>query len=258
MADSTIKTARRVFEILDFFDEHRRPLSLKELVDGLDYPLSSASALLKSMVALGYLDYDRYSRTYMPTMRMAALGSWVHGALFGDGEVLELVRHMSEVTSETITLGTQSDLFAQYIHVIPSQLPIQLVIKPGDVRSVVGSGLGWLLLSARSDEEIDLLVRRINLSERNMGKRVALPELMQKISEIRRNGYVVSRHTVVPGGGIIAMLLPARRHNRVLAIGINGLVERLDPRQDFIIRELRSAVRQYLGDGGKDEDAAVR
>ncbi len=30
------------------------------------------------MVVLGYLDYDRFSRTYLPTMRIASLGSWVH------------------------------------------------------------------------------------------------------------------------------------------------------------------------------------
>lgn len=251
MSDATIKTARRVFEILDFFDEVRRPVGLKELVERLDYPLSSASALLKSMVALGYLDYDRYSRTYMPTMRMAALGSWVQGALFGEGEVHELMRHMSEVTSETITLGTQSDLFAQYIHVVPSPLPIQFVLKPGDVRSVAASGLGWLLLSARSDDEIDQLLRRINLAEKNPARRISLPDLMEKIRAVRRDGYVVSRHTVVSGGGIIAMLLPARRHGRVLAIGVNGPVERLDARQDFIVGELRKAIDHYLGSGRK-------
>src|SRR5690606_21659527 len=156
--------------------------------------------------------------------------SWVQGALFGEGAVLDLMRHMSEVTSETITLGTQSDLFAQYIHVVPSPLPIQFVLKPGDVRSLAASGLGWLLLSARSDDEIDLLLRRIRLAERDRARRIALRDMMARMAAVRRDGYVVSRHTGVSGGGIIAMLLPSRRHGRVLAIGVNGPVDRLDER----------------------------
>jgi IclR family KDG regulon transcriptional repressor len=247
VADAAIKTARRVLEILDHFDEARRPLGLKELVGRLGYPVSSASALLKSMVVLGYLDYDRYSRTYMPTMRMASVGAWVHKALFGEGEVLELMRHMNRITSETITLGTQSDLFAQYIHAIPSTLPIQFVVKTGDVRSLTHSGLGWLLLSARSDEEIAALLRRTNAEEKDRTRRLALPDLMARISEIRGKGYVFSRHTVVPGGGIIAMLLPARPHGRILALGVNAPVDRLDARHDFIVNELRSAIHRHIG-----------
>lgn len=116
---------------------------------------------------------------------------------------------------------------------------------------MAASGLGWLLLSARSDDEIDLLLRRINLAEKKPARRIALPDLMEKIRAVRRDGYVVSRHTVVSGGGIIAMLLPARRHGRVLAIGVNGPVERLDARQDFIVSELRKAIDHYLGSGKK-------
>lgn len=79
--NSVIKTARRIFEVLEYFDEVQQPASLKDMSIHFGYPVSSASALLKSMVVMGYLDYDAYSRTYMPTMRIATLGNWVQGAL---------------------------------------------------------------------------------------------------------------------------------------------------------------------------------
>jgi IclR family transcriptional regulator, KDG regulon repressor len=242
MSSTVIKTARRIFEVLEHFDEVQRPVSLKEIVAELDYPVSSASALLKSMVTMGYLDYDGYSRTYMPTMRLSSLSEWIQGALFGEGRILALARHLSREIEETISIGTQSDLYAQYIHIIPSTHPIRYHLKAGTVRPLARSGLGWLLLSARSDETIEKLVRRINAEEKNRKLRVALPELMTRIREIRRQGYVFSRHTVVAGGGIIAMLLPGMRYGRILAIGVNSTVERLETNKKRILTELRAGI----------------
>jgi IclR family KDG regulon transcriptional repressor len=243
--DSVIKTARRIFEVLEYFDEVQQPISLKDLSLHLSYPVSSASALLKSMVVMGYLDYDSYSRTYMPTMRIATLGNWVQGALFGEGNILALVKHMSEVTRETISIGTQSDLFAQYIHVVPSQYAIRYHLKPGTVRPLARSGLGWLLLSARSEETIDRLVRRVNIEEHNE-PRVVFSELMEQIRQIRSDGYVFSKHTVTVGAGVIAMLLPIRRHGRILAIGVGGPVDRLEEKRETILQEMRDGIARFV------------
>jgi DNA-binding IclR family transcriptional regulator len=242
---SVIKTARRIFEVLEYFDEVQQPVSLKDMSIHFGYPVSSASALLKSMVVMGYLDYDSYSRTYMPTMRIATLGNWVQGALFGEGRILALMKHMSEITKETISIGTQSDLFAQYIHIVPSQYAIRYHLKPGTVRPLARSGLGWLLLSARTDETIDRLLRRINIEE-TPESRIALPDLMARVREVRKQGYVFSRHTVTAGAGVIGMLLPIRRHGRILAIGVGGPVDRLEEKKDQILSELRAGIAQFV------------
>ncbi len=243
--NSVIKTARRIFEVLEYFDEVQQPASLKDMSIHFGYPVSSASALLKSMVVMGYLDYDAYSRTYMPTMRIATLGNWVQGALFGEGRILALMKHMSEITKETISIGTQSDLFAQYIHIVPSQYAIRYHLKPGTVRPLARSGLGWLLLSARTDETIDRLLRRINIEE-EPANRIALPDLMARVREVREQGYVFSRHTVTAGAGVIGMLLPIRRHGRILAIGVGGPVDRLEEKKDQILAELREGIAQFV------------
>ncbi|OKO75504.1 transcriptional regulator [Bradyrhizobium sp. NAS80.1] len=246
MSEAVIKTARRIFEVLEHFEGIQRPASLKDITAHLEYPVSSASVLLKSMVVMGYLDYDSYSRTYMPTMRIAMLGNWVQGALFGEGRILALMKHMSDVTQELISIGTQSDLFTQYIHIIPSTHAIRYHVKPGTVRPLARSGVGWLLLSARSDEMIEKLLRRINVEEEDRKLRIALPDLMVRIKEIRKQGYVFSRHTVTVGAGVIAMLLPIRRYGRILAIGVAGPVERLEQNKKKILSDLRAGIARFM------------
>lgn len=246
MSGEVIKTAKRLFEILEYFDEVQRPLSLKEVALRFGYPVSSASAVLKSMLVLGYVDFDRDSRTYMPTMRIVQLGSWVQGSLFGERGILALVNHLSLVTEETVSIATQSDLYMQYIHVQPSPHTIQMSLRPGTIRPLARSGLGWMLLSARPDETIEKLVRRINFEEADRKRKVDLKELMQKIRKIRKDGYVISLHTVVAGGGVIGMLLPQRRHGRTLAIGVGGPVERLVSRRPQIVKALREGIERFV------------
>lgn len=249
MSDNVVKTARRIFEILEYFDEVQRPVTLKDVTRKWGYPPSSASAVLKSMMMLGYLDYDRDSRTYMPTMRIVELGSWVQSALFGEGSIVSLMNFLTRETQETIMVATQSDLYMQYIHVVPSPQPIQFTIAPGVIRPIARSGLGWLLLSARPDDMIETLVRRINAEATEPEAKVDLAELMTRIREVREKGYSVSLNTVTPGAGVIGMLLPERRNGRTLAVGVGGPVERLVENEDRIVDALRVGFARFLPPG---------
>lgn len=238
MTDSAVKSAKRAFEILEAFSRHRRPLALKELLDELDYPASSGSALMKSLVALGYLDYDGERRTYFPTMRIAALGNWVPGVLFGDGQLLGALEDLHRETGETVILAVQSDLHAQYVHVIPSPEPLQLRVPPGTRRPLAQSGLGLVLLSAKRDPEIERLRRRINAS--GEGAALTRDEMMARVNAVRARGYAFSRNAISQGVGIIGAALPNGPFGRVFAVGAAGQVERLERKEEEIVAALKT------------------
>ena len=72
-----VKSAGRVFAVLEYFAEIARPASAVEICTRLDLPASSTSALLGSLVDLGYLHYDPRRRVYHPTIRVGFLGDWI-------------------------------------------------------------------------------------------------------------------------------------------------------------------------------------
>lgn len=240
MAEDAVKSAKRALEILELFSRHRRPLALKEILEELGYPTSSGSALMKSLVALGYLDYDRERRTYFPTMRIAALGSWVPGALFGDGPLLPALETLHQRIGETVVLAVQSDLHAQYIHLIHSAEPLQFRAPPGTRRPLARSGLGLVLLSGKTDAEIERLRRRINAS--GEGASQSREDLMARVNEVRARGYAFSRNSISPGLGIIGAALPKGPFGRVFAVGVAGRVERLEDKRDIIVEELQGMI----------------
>lgn len=241
MAESAVKSAKRAFEILEAFNRRRRPLALKELLEELGYPASSGSALMKSLVALGYLDYDGDRRTYFPTMRIAALGSWVPGVLFGDGRLLPELEELHRETGETVILAVQSDLHAQYIHVLPAPEPLLLRVPPGTRRPLAQSGLGLVLLSAKRDPEIERLRRRINAAA-GAEADLTREDLMARVNEVRSRGYAFSRHAISPGVGIIGAALPNGPFGRVFAVGVAGQVPRLERKEEEIVAALNAMV----------------
>ena len=245
MADAAVKSAKRALEILEVFNRHRRPLALKEVLDETGYPTSSGSALMKSLVALGYLDYDRERRTYFPTMRIAVLGAWVPGALFGEGPLLAALEDLHGKTGETVILAVQSDLHAQYVHLVHSEEPLQFRVPPGARRPLARSGLGLVLLSAKPDAEIERLRRRINAS--GDGGQQSRDELMARVNEVRARGYAFSKNAISQGVGIIGAALPKGPFGRVFAVGVAGYVPRLEDKEDQIVSELRTMIR-WLAD----------
>jgi hypothetical protein len=71
-----VKSAARVFELLELFDAERRPLRVTEIVQRLDMPQSSVSMLLKTMVARGYMEFDAADCSYCPSVRISFLNEW--------------------------------------------------------------------------------------------------------------------------------------------------------------------------------------
>ena len=239
MTRAAVKSVRRAFDVLELFGRERRPLSLKEVCRAFGYAPSSGAALMKSLVAVGYLDYDRRTRSYFPTMRLAVLGQWIEGALFGGGAILKLMKQLHRATGETVMLATQSDLSAQYVHSVGGAEPLLAAVPVGTLRPLANSGMGWLLLSRHTEADIEKLCRRIDIET---GKRVDRAALRRNIAAVRQGGYVFSRHTVRRGTGIIAMLLPETIQGRTVAVGVAGAVAQLERKQAAILASLRRGI----------------
>ncbi len=242
--NSVVKSVGRVFEVLEAFNEIRKPMLAIEIAKRLSYPASSTAALLKSMVKLGYLSFDRRDRRYFPTIRIAIVSEYLHGALFGQGNLMALMGDLHSLIGETIILGVRKDIEAQYVHIIPGIYPIMLNVPPGTVRPLHRSGMGWALLSQSDDAEIRALVDRVNAAGREAP--VEYKKLMAILKEVRTLGYARSYGTYVTGSGIIAMNLPGTAPDRLVAIGAGGPVDRLKAREREIVRLMRRGIDRHF------------
>src|SRR4029079_14268169 len=125
MSDGLIKSARRVFDILELFRERQCPLRLKDVVDALDMPTSSAAALLKTMAQMNYLSFESTSRSYLPTPKLSELGGWVNSASYEGGPIQDAVRRIGRKLGETILLGTATDIYVEIVDILRAREPLQ-------------------------------------------------------------------------------------------------------------------------------------
>jgi DNA-binding IclR family transcriptional regulator len=242
-----VKSASRTLQLLELFDEVQRPLNIAAVSDALGYPQSSASALLRSLAALGYLEYHIRSRTYMPTERVPLLGLWVGPALFGQGPLLRLVNRLAQQTNHCVLLAARNGDHVQYIHVLNPQLASDYRIQAGDMRPLARTATGHCLLSTMNDKQIGGLFHRLNSYVQDRGERVRLVSLAEEIEKVRTNGFAVSLGCYRPEIGMVAALLPERCTNRALALGIGGGIEVISERATELASLIRSEVESEFG-----------
>lgn len=240
MSNDLTKSARRVFEILELFRERQCPLRLKDVVDALAMPTSSAAALLKTMAQMNYLSFESASRAYLPTLRISQLGSWVTSDNYESGPIQEAVRRIGRKVGETILLGTVTDIYVEIVEILRARQPLQYYTMVGSKVLLVHSGVGWPLLSGLPDKEIERIYRRTVRLKKIEGQVSSMNRLKTGIRQVRRDGYCLSRGMVTRGVGVVGMMVPTPPGHRRLAIGVAGPQERIEKNKLKILAAIRA------------------
>lgn len=218
-----VKSATRVLELLEFFAEHRTPMSTSDVVLALGYPQSSVTMLLQTLTQLRYLEYDREQRRYFPTVRVSLLGSWITEHVYSELSLSKLVNELHNQTEATAILGLQNDLYAQYIQVKQTKerrAELRWYLKPGSLRPLARTAIGRVLLAAKPDSEVIYLVRRINALEMKPEHRISEGDMLAEVEQIREQGYAFTMGTLNPQAGVVACLLPAHPQQPRMAVGV--------------------------------------
>jgi DNA-binding IclR family transcriptional regulator len=242
-----VKSAGRVLQILEYFDEAQRPVNVVEIAEMLKLPQSSTSALLRSLVAMGYLYFDRMARTYMPSCRVALLGNWVNHPMFMGGVALQCMEDLQRKTGDAVVLALRNGIWAQYIHVMQATSMARLQVTRGALRPLAASGTGYALLATLPDTEVKKIAHRINAEARSSAvARVDTEQLLQAIAEVRRLGFAFTTDMVTPGGAVLAMALPVTDGGQALVVGLGGISEVLKKRRPELVATMRETIAAHF------------
>lgn len=249
---SQVKSASRAIEILELFKTVRQPRGMTEISQALGYPPSSTTVLLKTLMSLGYLTFDRRERLYFPTPKVTALGDWVPQALFGSGRALEAMRDVHAATGETVSLCTMNDVYVQYIQIIASTHALRFHVDEGTLRPLTQSATGWLLMSTMPEAQLETVVRRANIATEKASERVKVADALDRVRRIRLDGYAAAEGVPFPGGATLCVLLPATLRGKPVVLGLGGALERVRSNRGRYLGALRRAAKA-MGEGGAPE-----
>jgi DNA-binding IclR family transcriptional regulator len=256
--DNAVKSAARVLQILELFDVLRREALVSEVTELLDFPQSSTSVLLRSMVTMGYMHYNRETRAYSPTTKVALLGNWVNSPLVGNGVLVQLMYRLNQRTGQAIILAARNQTVAEYIHVVQATSAARLFVVKGARRSLIASSAGLAFISSLSDPDIKRIAVRINAEAKSPEEIVSLQWLMGRVQEVRRDGYCMTNSLVTPGGGMLSMKLPKTDGGEAFVIGIGAVNEVLLARKEEFVDIMREEIAAYSAGNVEAKDTASK
>lgn len=216
------KIAKRVVEVLEFFDDDHPRATVMDIVRRFNRPQSSTSELLSSLVELGLLYKDPYSRSYGPTPRAALLTCSVQNGIVRDGRLGTLIDRLSAQTGLAVAVFGMVGLTVQIFswrngnHGLCSSRPKGLF--GGSQEQLSQSAAGWLLLSTVPQPRREGLIRRLN-AESSDERKFSQAAMMACIQEIRDRGHVNGAAGFGSKYDVTATLLPGQPDGEPLAIG---------------------------------------
>lgn len=242
------KIAKRVIEVLEYFDDDRREATVMDIVRCYDRPQSSTSELLSSLVDLGLLRKDPYSRSYSLTARAGLLGSTGQSGIVRDGRLVRLIDRMVAQTGLSVALFGMVGLNAQIVtwrsgtRCSPSATR---GMRGGMQEALSDSTAGCLLLSTVAQPRCDGMIRRLN-AEAPEDRKFSCAEMAARLQQYRDCNHACGPAGFGSSAKVLAALLPGEATEQPLAVGfVYGAEDQVNP--ESLLTCLNEAIRQTLG-----------
>ncbi|MGR3323086.1 MAG: IclR family transcriptional regulator [Pseudooceanicola sp.] len=234
-----VKSAARTIQILEFFDHVRRDVSITEIAHALNYPQSSTSALLRSMVAMGYLQHNRAARTYRLTRRTGLLGAWVDPSLVRQGSIVSFAHGIARHTDETVVLARMNEMRVQVIYV--AEGAEQADISVGCHYDMAHSAAGAALLSMLDEKQARRVIVRLNAEMQDGARRIDTAAKLAEIAHGRREAAFTGEG-FTPGHAAVAAQVRHESAGDMLVLAVEGARDRITPRIPAISGLIRAGL----------------
>lgn len=241
--EDVVKSVARVFQILEFFDGKRRPLTATEIGKGLRYPASSTIGLLKSMTTLGYLSFNCIDFTYSPTMRLPMVGQWIKDTNIA-GDLAAVMLQIHRATGESVSVCSESDGHMQVLAIAATAdiATFSQVSAVGDRTPLFRSVVGLTALSTRSDTDVMHVANQLLRRPRYLRPDIDINSSMTTIRRFRATGFGVAYGLSLPHVGAIAWAVTTRNGTPPLVLGLWGPTLRIKENESILITKIKNAL----------------
>lgn len=242
--NSEVKSATRVLEMLELLARSIRPLTLKDVVNELGYPKSSAHGLLKTLVSRGYVSQET-GEGYVLNNAYRNGPGWLNGPDSALIDVAEpVMRDLRDRCRETIMFGVLN--WEQRLKVIAKCVANRELRYESPFSGGLPSfctAMGRIQLAALEPAQLNRYLARERLlkyTEHTIVDKVALRRIIQ---QARRLGYAISSEELDLGTTGVAA--PVRKSNGevIAAIDIAAVANRFEANKETFIAEVTSSAR---------------
>ena len=193
----------RVLAILGAFDERHPRLTLTELAQAAELPVSTAHRLLAELQAWDAVERDGDGR-YVVGRRLWKVGTLAPVARQLREASLPAMQDLYEATHENVQIAVREATNALYVDRIHGKSSVPVLSRPGMPLPLHATGVGKVLLAWAPAEIIDACLQdlqpitRYTITERG--------RMLRELAMVRRHGY--ARTVEEMGYGTCSLAVP--------------------------------------------------
>ena len=237
------KIVDRTLDFIELFAKERRPLSLSEIANLLDIPISSSYDVVQALQSRGYL-YEIAPRAgYYPTLRLFALGKEI-----GDNDPVLmrceiLLRSLRDALDESVLLSKVSGLNATYLQVFDPTHPLRIQVRVGDnIRSIHGTSTGKALLGSLDDRALTTFLKSAKLTPLTKRTIKSATALRKDIELGRKRGWYPNREESLNGVTTVSVMFSCNAS--IYIVTVAGPSSRLEQKLDTAATLLTEVCRR--------------
>lgn len=245
---ATVAAVKKAVEVLLAVSEGPEPVSLSEVSLRTGVPIATARRLLLTLVETSLI--RREGKGYSLGVRAFEIGKRAEERI----DLIEVakphLRRLSDETGENANLAVLDGTDVVYLTCEECSKMVRAFTVSGARVPAHATGVGKVLLSGLSDDEIQELYKDVPFV-RFTGRTVsALPDLLEEVREARERGYALDEGE--REDGVLCVAAPVREYGgrMVAAVSVSGPSARLQrqrtPAQKKTL-ECASAISRSLG-----------
>lgn len=236
--ESLHNPTKRVIDIIKLIGNEKN-LTLTDIALQLDYSKSTIQPILKTLVSMGILNQNTYSKTYDIGIELFKLGQ---NFLHGNNSFDIIKKSMKEIVSECneiCQMGISDGRNSKYVFYIAKEEPtqsVQLISNIGVSLPAHATALGKCLLSSLTDEQIRELFSS-GMEELTKNTITNVDTLILQLNEVRKNKFSIEIEEATEGIECIAV--PLIQDNKVIAsLSVSAPIFRMNTQKHEQIKQL--------------------
>ena len=244
---SVARSAMRLVALFEALAKSEEGVSLAELSVTIAAPKSSLLGILRSMVALGYMEHGH--GLYRLGPKSFRLAADILAIRRFPNLVRPILHELAAKSGETVFLVVL-DRAAQrvtYADIIDSANPVRYTVPTGTTRPLYVSSGGQMLLAYQEPAFIDVYIRSTRLEPLTPRTITDPKQLRERLAEIRREGFAISLGETVPGAAGLAAPIFNADGTVTAGLLIGAPMDRFEQELPELKRLLREATTRVSG-----------
>jgi DNA-binding IclR family transcriptional regulator len=216
-AAGSAKALVKGLALVEHVADSDRSLRLVELVQASGLPRPTALRLLDVLCRAEVLRLDD-NGGYGLGPRVAAWGQSFLDRLDLRSQAADLMEELVGISGETCFLGVRDGSQVLYVAAVNSPKPVRPAARPGSRNPLHCTGIGKVLLSGLSDEEVAALLTA-PLERRTSNTMTDVPTVVRHVQAVRVRGFATDE--IENEEGVRCVAAPVRDHTGAVVAGLS-------------------------------------